>query len=154
MTKIISHRGNLDGPDPKNENRPEQIEKVIQLGFDVEVDVWKIGEKWFLGHDEPQYEIDLDFLLDNDWELWCHAKNLEALIALNENSLCCFWHQNDDYTLTSDNHIWTYPGKAPSKESIILLFEKDMEIPGECKGICVDHVTHYFEKIKLKTSKT
>jgi hypothetical protein len=39
MKYIISHRGNLTGSDQKLENKPEQIEKVINMGFDVEVDL-------------------------------------------------------------------------------------------------------------------
>ena len=38
--KIISHRGNLTGPDPKQENKPSQILKVLEKGYEVEVDVW------------------------------------------------------------------------------------------------------------------
>jgi len=32
---IISHRGNLYGPDKENENenKPEQIQKVLDLGY-------------------------------------------------------------------------------------------------------------------------
>ena len=40
--KIISHRGNLNGPNKNLENRLDTIEKAIQLGFDVEVDIWLI----------------------------------------------------------------------------------------------------------------
>ena len=30
---VISHRGNIDGPNPKTENKPHQIEKVIYKDF-------------------------------------------------------------------------------------------------------------------------
>jgi hypothetical protein len=48
---IISHRGNLYGPDKENENKPDQIQKVLNLGYYVEIDVWFIDEKLYLGHD-------------------------------------------------------------------------------------------------------
>lgn len=45
--KIISHRGNLNGPSPKTENTPEQIDFALKKGFDVEIDLWKINDKFF-----------------------------------------------------------------------------------------------------------
>ena len=33
---LISHRGNLEGPNPDIENNPERIRQVIQMKFDVE----------------------------------------------------------------------------------------------------------------------
>ena len=59
--KIISHRGNLNGVDSKNENKPETIVKALDLGFDVEIDIRVINGEIYLGHDEPQYKIDLEF---------------------------------------------------------------------------------------------
>ena len=69
---IISHRGNLFGPDRKNENRPEQIKKALKEKFDVEIDVWLMKKKWFLGHDKPEYRVSKKFL--ENPRLWCHAK--------------------------------------------------------------------------------
>ena len=47
--KIISHRGNLSGPDPKQENKPSQIINAIQKGYEVEIDVWFKDKKFYLG---------------------------------------------------------------------------------------------------------
>lgn len=74
--KFISHRGNTDGPNSEWENNPSRVEEVLEKGYDVEIDVWKIGSKLFLGHDGPEYAIDYSFL-KNDM-LLCHAKNLES----------------------------------------------------------------------------
>ena len=41
--KIISHRGNISGPDPKNENLPSYIDKALNQGLDVEIDLSKIS---------------------------------------------------------------------------------------------------------------
>jgi hypothetical protein len=58
------------GPSPSLENSPDYIDKAISLGFDVEVDVRLVeGEIW-LGHDQPQYKVDLQFLLDRLNNLW------------------------------------------------------------------------------------
>lgn len=37
---FISHRGNLNGPSPDFENRPEYIIETLHRGYDVETDVW------------------------------------------------------------------------------------------------------------------
>ena len=36
---FISHRGNLSGPQPENENKVSYIQAAIDKGFSVEVDV-------------------------------------------------------------------------------------------------------------------
>ena len=56
--KFISHRGNTDGPNLEWENDPSRIEEVLEKGYDVEIDVWKIGSKLFLGHYGPEYTVD------------------------------------------------------------------------------------------------
>ena len=61
---LIAHRGNITGPNPEKENHPEYIDKAIACGYDVEVDVWDVSGKLVLGHDVPQYEIDMNFLFD------------------------------------------------------------------------------------------
>ena len=59
---LISHRGNIDDPCPSMENSPSYIMAAVDSGFDVEVDVWKVDDLIYLGHDQPQYLIDLSFL--------------------------------------------------------------------------------------------
>ena len=43
---LISHRGNLNGPDPSKENKPSYITNAIRTGFQVEVDFWFIDNKF------------------------------------------------------------------------------------------------------------
>jgi hypothetical protein len=50
--KLISHRGNLIGPNVL-ENSPKFLIQAIEKGFDVEVDIRLIDKKWYLGHDNP-----------------------------------------------------------------------------------------------------
>lgn len=107
--KFISHRANLYGPEHDKENKPERILETIKLGFDVEIDLRVISGNFFLGHDDPQYEINKDFLLKNKSNLWIHAKNFEAAKILKSTSLNWFWHENDKFVLTSHGHIWAYP---------------------------------------------
>jgi len=138
--KVISHRGNVKGPNREKENKPNNILEVIKLGYDVEIDVWYINNEWFLGHDTPDYFINLSFLQNN--KLWCHAKNINALYEMNKNNIRCFWHQDDDVTLTSDGFMWTYPGKKLTKNSICVMPEAGNNSLAEIKkaaGVCSDY---------------
>lgn len=135
---IISHRGNLKGPVPDLENNPQHIKSIISY-YDCEVDVWRVDGNWFLGHDKPQYPIDVGFL--NHTGLWCHAKNLDALHHLVNLKITCFYHNIDDYTLTSNNYIWTYPGKPVTSQSIIVDVTNDWKMKNyNCYGVCVDYI--------------
>ena len=138
---LISHRGNLFGPNKERENSPSYILEALQLNFDVEVDVWYIDNNFWLGHDAPQYKTDSSFLLNS--RLWCHAKNLEALYEMKRFGIHCFWHENDFATLTSKNYIWTYPG-VNCKNSIIVLPEiHNFTVLVEHLGICSDFIESY-----------
>ena len=144
---LISHRGNLDGKQPNNENDPNYIWQAIQSGYDVEIDVWFVDGKFKLGHDEPLYDFPFD-LFDNVYnKLWIHCKNVEAMVALNEfpneNLLNYFWHQEDDITLTSKGYIWAYPGKQPIKNSIAVMPELNKDDLTQAIGICSDYIENY-----------
>lgn len=135
--KIISHRGNLNGVDSKNENKPETIMKALDLGFDVEIDIRVINGEIYLGHDEPQYKINLEFL-QND-RLWIHCKNKHALELMSKTrGVHYFWHQSDTYTLTSKNIIWTYVGADLIENAICVLPQANQDI-SKCYGVCTDY---------------
>jgi len=141
--KLISHRGNIDGKTPEKENSVSYIQKALKAGYDVEIDVWYINEKWYLGHDEPQYKVKYDFLtLDG---LWLHAKNGDALYHLLQDRCCnVFYHTDEDWVLTSKKYIWTYPNKKLFTNSICVLpelgFNGNLSI---CYGICSDYIIKY-----------
>ena len=137
---FISHRGNIDGKYPEFENNPIQIDRALKNGFDVEIDVWYKDGIWYLGHDEPFYPINLEYL-KND-KFWCHAKNIEALNKMLKEDIHCFWHQEDDVTLTSKGFMWTYPGKKLTDKSICVLPENYSEVI-DCYGICIDDIIRY-----------
>jgi len=132
---LIAHRGNLNGPNPEQENNPEYLAIAIEQGYDVEVDVWYKNHKLFLGHDFPAYETSLEFL-KKDF-IWAHAKNLEALHYLLENDVHCFWHEEDQHTLTSRGYIWTYPNMLVTSKSVIVDLEPQVKLR-PCYGICFD----------------
>lgn len=138
--KLISHRGNINGPDLEKENTIEQIFIAIGKGFDVEVDVWAIDGLIFFGHDYPKYLID-DFIIKKiKNSAWFHCKNLEALLFFIDNNIKYnfFWHQQDDFTLTSNGFIWTYPGKNVTPKSIVVDLNLDNKYL-DIYGICTDY---------------
>ncbi|NVM34352.1 MAG: hypothetical protein HWN81_02075 [Candidatus Lokiarchaeota archaeon] len=138
IQKIISHRANIKGPNKDLENNPEQILKVLKMGFDCEIDVWFVDNKFYLGHDEPQYETDYNFLSQTG--LWIHCKNFKALITVPISSNY-FWHEEDDYTLTSKRYIWTYPNKIVEDNCIIVDNNVDWINKGyNCFGVCTDYI--------------
>jgi len=138
--KYISHRGNLKGPEPELENEPGYIQDALDAGFDVEVDVWYVDEKFMLGHDAPIYDVTKNFLLDS--RLWCHAKTPEALTAMLTAGIHCFWHENDERTLTSQGFIWTYPHKKLVDRSVVVILDKELnhEYVSRAVAVCGDYV--------------
>jgi hypothetical protein len=135
----IAHRGNTNGPSI-HENQPWYLEEAMDKGYDVEIDIWKMGQHLWAGHDHAMYLITEDFLLKNILHIWIHCKNFEALdhFAKMGNSFNYFWHQEDDFTMTSQNYVWTYPGKQVGDWSVIV----DLKNSGEydCFGICTDYL--------------
>jgi hypothetical protein len=151
---LIAHRGNTDGKFESYENEPNYIDKAINEGFDVEVDVWytkteQFGWMLFLGHDEPQYGVDFKWFRDRISKLWIHCKNIKSVVYFQEcgYEFNYFWHQEDTVTLTSLNHIWAYPGNQPIKNSIAVMPEINNDSVQECKGICSDYIKNYKNKI-------
>ena len=149
--KLIAHRGNVDGPNPIEENNPQYVEKALLKGFHVEIDIRfdQYDKKLYLGHDEPQYLIDWFWLAKYKDFLWIHCKNIEALyeFSYGTNGFNYFWHQEDDFTLTSSNYIWTYPGKTYTPRSIIVMPENsigrdkfDALRVYNCFGVCSDYI--------------
>ena len=143
---LISHRGNLEGKVSEWENDPNYVNNALDAGYEVEIDVWYKNGKWYLGHDEPTYQIELNYLRNK--KLWCHAKNIEALNKMLKEDIHCFWHQEDDVTLTSSGFMWTYPEKQLTDTSICVLPEKNSKIPKKCLGICSDYIINYVEDKK------
>jgi hypothetical protein len=163
---FIAHRGNLEGPNPDKENHPDYLTKALEQGFSVEVDVWVLDGKVYLGHDGPVYEATNYFQYQGPWHkyngnfrdspsLWIHCKNFEALNDswfFHSNK---FAHQEDDFVLISNwgsNYIWTYPRNLPlSKNSIAVMPER---VPGwdlsKAYGICTDYVLAYQKDLNFK----
>jgi len=145
---LISHRGNVDGKFESYENEPNYIDKAINEGFDVEVDVWFIDNVLWLGHDKPQYGVDFRWFRDRITKLWVHCKNIDAVLFFKtcQYEFNYFWHETDTITLTSNGHIWAYPGKQPIKNSIAVMPEINNDNTIDCLGICSDYIEKYQNK--------
>lgn len=134
---LVSHRGNTIGPE-KAENSPDLILETLSLGFDVEFDLWSVDGKLMTGHDAPKYDLDPKILTLN--RLWIHAKNIEALTFLQDLPYAnYFWHDTDHYTVTSQGHIWAYPGMILKGKGIAVILGKDLPA-FPCQGVCSDFV--------------
>lgn len=144
MTILIAHRGLIDGPDPELENNPNIIMDAISSGYMAEVDLRISEGGLWLGHDYEQYNIDEDFL-KND-RLIVHCKDMQAFSYMI--NFCpethFFWHDKDEYTITSKGWIWAYPTSQLFNNCIAVLPELkytiDEALKLNVKGICSDYV--------------
>ena len=134
--KIISHRGNLIGRIPEKENHPNYIDAAISSGYDVEIDLWFENDKFYLGHDNPKYEIDISWIQDRVEKLWVHAKNLEVIQKLLNTEINWFWHENDKLTITSKGFLWCYPNVYITNGITVTLNYK--EVPNYLRAVCTD----------------
>ena len=146
--KLIAHRGNLEGPNPDKENHPDYITTALKSEHDVEVDVWYKNKKWYLGHDNPTYQVKYDFLAER--KFWLHAKNGDAFhLLLQDFTLNIFWHTNEDWVLTSKRYIWTYPTKQLYPESVCVMPELGwMGDLTKCHAVCTDFVKEFPEQFE------
>ena len=144
---LISHRGNLEGKNPTQENSPNYIWEAILKGVSVEIDIWYIDGKFKLGNDNPQYDFPFELMKNHSKKLWIHCKNLDAMSQLSELDrggihLNYFWHQKDDVALTSKGYLWAYPGKNVDN-SIAVLPEIHNDNLDNRIGICSDEILKY-----------
>lgn len=141
--KIISHRGNLNGPEIDSENRIRRIDEVISLGFDAEIDLWKTELGLFLGHDSPLFEVSADWLSENKGRIWVHCKNIEASIACQSIGINWFAHDADPFVSTSHGFVWVHPRNkfgAQFPNAVVLDIEgyRLQNFDLECYGVCSD----------------
>jgi hypothetical protein len=141
---LISHRGNVEGKNPKLENNPDYILSALSKGYDCEADVWFVNDQFYLCHDynlDFKYKINISFLKKK--KIWFHAKNIEAMLELQKYKCFYFWHETDQIALTSNGYLWTFPGKKLTKKSICVLPEITNTTDFYCAGICSDVIYKY-----------
>lgn len=108
--KIISHRGNYNGIYPERENKPSYIDTTLSMGYDVEVDIRFIDNKFYLGHDTPDTIITKEWIVNRKENIWFHCKDLYSAQEFKRMNfgIKYFCHSSDDFVLTSTNHIWVH----------------------------------------------
>ena len=143
----IAHRGNLYGPNHKLENSPDYLDKAIDLGFDIEVDIWYTDNGFFLGHDRPDYKVDESYLDGISNNSWFHCKNFLAMdyVSKNLNSFNYFWQDSDRFSLTSKGYIWTNINEKEFSDRSVLVNlsvpdKEYMDSVANVYGVCNDYV--------------
>lgn len=140
--RFIAHRANLHGPNKQTENTIDAIVHAISLGFDCEIDVWFLGNTYWLGHDYPNTCISHEFLEEHRDHLWIHCKHLDSLLKL-QNGFNCFYHDKDIYTITTKGYIWGNIGSPTNANVVQVMPEKSNVFSLDCLGICTDFPVHY-----------
>lgn len=148
----IAHRGNIRGRIPERENHPDYLLEAMGEGYDVECDVWFVrnGNSLYLGHDYPQYKIEIDFFACP--KVWAHCKDVDSLkILTRELNANCFFHDKDAFTLTSKGYIWCYPRQFTNGGILVHpeVLPEDLNI-WTARGLCSDNIERY----KLEGEKT
>ena len=143
---LISHRGNINGPNLQRENEPLYIMEALEKGFDVEIDVWWKEDGFWLGHDYPQYKIKREFLQKK--KLWCHAKNIDAFYQMvDDEKIHCFSHDKDEVALTTKGYFWSSFENQMTNRSICVMPPDSRDLPKDIVGVCSDYVGVYNEKV-------
>jgi hypothetical protein len=126
---FISYRGIYDGNNFEDANTPKQIQKAISNGFNVMMDVWKEGSKFYLGNDQPITEVSEKYLQNK--RFWLNARNTEMqnYLTAQPHSLYpnYFWFVSPmpppPYVVASNGKLIT-PGTVPiNNNSVIYLPE-------------------------------
>ena len=129
LNRFICHRGNLEQKFVPDENKPELLDRRISNGYSVELDVWFVKGGYWLGHDEPQYEVSFEWLMKDAAAKYIHCKNGETFehllskcgrLGYNAN---LFYHTGEDYALTTRGHVIVHPGKPLLHGSVNMMPE-------------------------------
>ena len=102
---IISHRGNIEGPNSDCENHPAYIVKALEQGFDVEIDLWKT-DRLYLGHSKPTYEVESK-------KLGCEVVDIIKMRNVSNilnPTYCYIFKVKKDLNPNNKNTQFTYPG--------------------------------------------
>ena len=144
---LISHRGNINGVEGK-ENHPDYIDRAIEKGYDVEIDVRQDNRTgYYLGHEQMKHHLEKSGLIGLKQNLSRPAQDFGSLEILLILVLRVFYHDKELHTIIGNTQvIWSHNIEEASQNSIIPLLEldklqvwKDM-IDEDVYGICSDYV--------------
>ncbi len=148
---LIAHRGNYNRVDHTQENTIPYLWEAINRGYDVEVDIWKTPTGYMLGHDKPTTQITMHEIKEISGFAWFHAKNYDALLSLTRDGHHVFAHDQDLWTLTSRNIIWSHK-RQPNDYGIVCMpdLALDRDIMKTATGICHDRLDLVEEILLLR----
>ena len=121
----------------------EEIDTALAMGYDAEVDVRVVKDRFYLGHDGPEVEVSQSYLSDRSDFLWIHCKNSHALKKLLSLDFNYFFHVDDDYTITSRGIVWAHPRAEVIPDSIVVLPEIYERSMNNIYGVCTDFPERY-----------
>jgi 3-deoxy-D-manno-octulosonate 8-phosphate phosphatase (KDO 8-P phosphatase) len=105
--KLIAHRGNISGSQASLENDPTYLEHAMEIGYDVEMDVWFQQDAYYTGHDKPTYKIDKNFLKNS--KIWVHCKDEKTFYNLSKYvDINCFLQEGDKVAITTKGFLWNH----------------------------------------------
>ena len=152
--KLISYRGNINGPNPELENTAPYINDAISEGYVVAVDVWLIDDKLYLctarphitstsrsrGYrtGPPYYETDESYL-ENSMIL-VRARTPDTLVRLAKNGRVHCFHTNKQSAVTSQGFLWT-TRDATGPNVLRVSLEGDPVSP--CYAVCSSYIRNY-----------
>ena len=154
--KLISHRGNIVAPNPTRENSPSYIDTAISAGYEVEVDITYVNNKFYLGHDTPDYEITEKWMVLRKGNIWFHCKDVESASILGglDDSYKFFCHTSDSFVLTSTNHIWVHDLTLKLSNRCIIPLLDNVDIKNydgnTVYAVCTDYVSLAAYELKQK----
>lgn len=102
-----------------------------------------------MGHDSPDYEINLDWLCERSNFLWVHCKDFDSLSMLVDKDLRVFFHEKESYSIINNKLIWAHDLSDVNAKCIIPLLTEDQVKswnPIPVFGICSDFVNICLEK--------
>lgn len=141
---IIAHRGNIDGINKNTENDPFYIDRAINKGYFVEIDLWFVDNQLYLGHNNPQYPIDIDWIIERKQNLIIHEKNIDCCLCKDLLLTNRVTHNIDDYAITSTHIGWTTKKELLNENTIWVINEKKEDLTGlKLLGICTDYANYY-----------
>jgi hypothetical protein len=143
----IAHRGNYKGREENKENTLMHLYAAMRAGYCVEIDVRSIKGTFFLGHDEPQEIVGMEFMARPD--VWVHAKNTDAMYELWGNPhVNVFWHEHDDFAITSKGFKWAN-AHVLTRDGILVMPELDVSFTDQLRagtlkplGVCSDNFVY------------
>ena len=146
----ISYRGVFDGNNFEYANTPNQLGKAMAAGFSVAVDIWKEGDKFYLGNSVPETEILPTYFKGNSF--WINVRNNEMQTWLQSQPAKLYpnyytlTYPIPEYITASNNKLITFGVKPINNDSVIYLPEVEDRamfsmVNVKCFGIVSSYLT-------------